>query len=131
MYRQTILSCLSEHPEFSQFISEIKQVYPFLMDSNPAELIVECFPGIAALGRKEALLKELSVHVQNRNKKHLKNNVGSTGELSQLTNDEILENLKQSPKPLLVIKEFLDWIASHCTKQNINKFTQLLEMLCV
>ena len=130
IFRQTILSCLREHPEFSQFISEIKQVYPFLMDSNPAELIAKCFTGIAAIGSKEALLKELSVHIQNRNKKHLKNNVGSTEESSQHTNDEILENLKQSPKPAMAIKEFLDWVASHCTKQDINKFPQILKMLC-
>ncbi|MEC7086689.1 MAG: hypothetical protein VXW83_04690, partial [SAR324 cluster bacterium] len=130
MYRQTILYCLREHPEFSQFISEIKQVYPFLMDSNPAELILVCFPGIAALGSKEALLKELSVHFQNRNKKHLKNNAGSTEESSQHTNDEILEKLKQSPKPAIVIEEFLDWVASHCTKKDINNFPQLLKMLC-
>ena len=29
-----------------------------------------------------------------------------------------------------MIKEFLDWVASHCTKQDINNFPQLLKMLC-
>jgi len=137
-YHHAILSNLKEHPEFYNFTNEIKQLYPFLLDLTPEEQIESCFPGSAATGSRELLLKVLADHIRNKgDKRHQKNNAQqlilnkekSGNDSPDQTDAKILERLSHSSEPLKVIKGFLLWLSRHCTRENLKGIPHVLKML--
>ena len=135
-YRQELVHAFSDYPDFSLFIDELKQLYPFLIKYNQEQLKVHFFPTAFNHADPNALLKYLVFYyktkvLSSRVRKKLHEHFAAQGnpDSPKVLHHVFLKHLAQSPQLKQILKRFLSWLVCHSSQTDLKGLPHILEML--